>query len=183
VANWTVLVPVKSFTSAKTRLRDAGRLDAPDIAARLAEGVLRALAPRGPIVVSETDDVIEWATQRGYPTLRTRAQGLNPALHEAITASGARQVMIVHGDVARPEGLATFTPTAEVTVVTDRHGRGTNVLALTQARNFSLAFGPNSAQAHKAEAQRRGLRFERLDDTAWAVDIDEIEDLAFLPEM
>ena len=71
---------------------------------------------------------------------------------------------------------------AEVVIVPDRHGTGTNGLLLTPPDAIRPSFGPGSAARHRALARAAGAswRFERL--PSLLLDIDTGEDLAALRE-
>ena len=65
-----------------------------------------------------------------------------------------------------------------VTIVPDRRGDGTNVLALPTAAPFVFAYGTGSARRHQAEAERLGLPVRVVPDDALGWDIDTPDDLA-----
>jgi 2-phospho-L-lactate guanylyltransferase len=83
----------------------------------------------------------------------------------------------VHGDLRSPEGLGSFNPVEGITIVTDHHGRGTNVLALPTGLDFHFAYGSDSAQLHVLEAQRLGIDVTLIKDSPWRFDVDEPSDL------
>ena len=64
-----------------------------------------------------------------------------------------------------------------ITLVPDRYGNGTNVIALPTDAGFQFSYGPGSFARHRAEAQRLGLPLRVLDlpDLAW--DVDEPGDM------
>jgi 2-phospho-L-lactate guanylyltransferase len=171
------LVPVKAFSSAKARLRAAGIADAEVLAERLLRGVLLALGDSDLRIVCDSDEIEQWATSAGYPVYRAHARGLNESLTEAVSSLALDDVIIAHGDLADPSDLAAFAPGGGVTIVTDRHGRGTNVLAYPASSGFQLHFGPDSAAQHVDEARRLGLELHVISDSPWAHDVDEASDL------
>jgi 2-phospho-L-lactate guanylyltransferase len=63
--------------------------------------------------------------------------------------------------------------------VPDRHGDGSNVLAVPTGAGFSFSYGPGSFDAHRAEARRLELAFEVIDDPDLAWDVDGPDDLPF----
>jgi 2-phospho-L-lactate guanylyltransferase len=176
-----VVIPIKAFGSAKTRLRDfLGDEVASDLARDLAIAVIDAAAPRTCIVVCDDDEIAEVSMRRGAEPLRTETSGLNGSLQEAYGTLGERfdLVVIAHADIAEPSGLGTFEPDEGVTVVTDRHGLGTNVLALPTRTEYRFSFGDGSAARHVAEAARLDLACRVVTDSPWGLDIDGPEDLA-----
>jgi 2-phospho-L-lactate guanylyltransferase (CobY/MobA/RfbA family) len=75
-----------------------------------------------------------------------------------------------------PAGLGKFDPAPGITVVTDSHRTGTNVLALPTGLDFTFCFGTNSAQAHEREAQRLGIDVHMEFNSPWRYDVDEPDD-------
>jgi 2-phospho-L-lactate guanylyltransferase len=71
---------------------------------------------------------------------------------------------------------------AQVVIVPDRHGTGTNGLLLTPPDAIAPSFGPGSCERHRALALAAGLscRVERL--PSLLLDIDTGADLAALRE-
>jgi 2-phospho-L-lactate guanylyltransferase len=176
-----VVIPIKAFDSAKSRLREF--LDdevASDLARDLARGVIEASAPRERLVVCEDDEVEELAGALGAEPVRSNATGLNDAVQEAYQRLSDRfdVIIVAHADIARPAGLGSFEPEDGVTIVTDRHRQGTNVLALPTGIGFRFAFGANSAARHDAEAMRLGVARRVVTDSPWGLDVDGPEDLA-----
>ncbi len=181
-----VVVPVKSFRSAKQRL--APVLDAAarrQLAAELASGVIRAAAPWPVLVVSGDDEVAEFAKSHGAQSIDDPAQGLNAAVRagvDAVVGLGATLVVIIHADLpfarALPEYLSLegLDPD-EVLIVPDRHLAGTNVLAIPVPCRFEFHYGPGSHQLHRHEAERNGLHVVERRDQRLSLDIDTPVDL------
>lgn len=186
-AGTAVLVPVKSFDLAKGRLSD--RLDPGDrdrLARRLAAGVIAAARPLPTYIVCDSDLVADWATEIGVGVLEVTATGLNPAMTEAAVMArsmGHHRAIISHSDLPLAQDL-TWLDQAPfdrgVVVVTDRHGTGTNVLALPLDLDPSFVFhyGPGSADLHRSEAERLGLAVHMVDDERLGLDLDTPDDLA-----
>ena len=174
-----VLIPLKDFSLAKDRLRVAGIRDAGELAKNLAVGVILASAPRPVIVAAESDDIGSFARDHGVEVFQSNASGLNEAVSLAYRALGHRfsRVIIAHGDLARPQGLGAFQPEPGITIVTDRHGRGTNVLMMPTGLEFEFAYGHDSRSRHEAEARRLAQPCQVLSSSPWRLDIDEPGDL------
>ncbi len=174
-----VLVPLKSFGEAKSRLRSSPTVASVDELVReLARGVIAACSPRRVIVVSDNAEVATFALAEGAAYFHS-PPGLNAAVQAAyddLTAD-VDGVIVVHGDLLRPRGLGTNVFLPGVTVVTDRHGTGTNVLAVPTGARYRFQFGANSAQLHENEAHRLRLPVVVERQSPWGFDVDEPGDL------
>ena len=186
-----VLIPVKAFARAKSRL--AASLDPAQreqLARSMATAVVRAAAPLPVTVVCDDDDVAAWATSMGASVEMTPGVGLNGAVSEAVDrlrARGVERVVIAHGDLPFARSFDRFVPGAPdhrsphpangVVIVPDRRRSGTNVLSVPTDAGFRFAYGTGSLDLHLAEAARLGLPTEvwSFDDLGW--DVDEPEDL------
>jgi len=182
-----VLVPVKSFELAKGRLSEHLQADERGrLARRLATGVIAAAHPLPTYVVCDNDAVARWSTKVGADVMRVEAVGLNPAMTEAVelaAALGHNRAIISHADLPLAQDLTWLDDAPYdrgIVVVTDRHGTGTNVLALPLGLDPPLVFryGPDSASLHRAEAERLGLAVQVVDDERLGWDLDTPEDLA-----
>ena len=178
-----VVVPLKRFDLAKNRLRRSEGLDVTALAHQLATSVIQHSAPHHVIVVSESREVSEFARALGTEVFESRARDLNEAVQGACATLGDRfkQVMVVHGDLRYPSGLGSFFPDAGITIVTDHHQRGTNVLALPTGVDFKFSYGPDSRRRHESEADRLGLECRVITNSPWSFDVDEPHDLKDLP--
>lgn len=174
-----IVVPLKSFAVAKERLRLSGVIDTPRVARALAEGVVRASGPRDVFVVTESDDVADFALTLRARVLRSPEAGLNEAVTFAYEQLSPRydRIMVAHGDLRDPAGLGTFEPTAGVTIVCDHRGEGTNVLVVPAGLPFNFHFGPTSRQRHREECVRLELPFSEILTSPWRFDVDERIDL------
>jgi 2-phospho-L-lactate/phosphoenolpyruvate guanylyltransferase len=174
-----IVVPIKQFDVAKERLRLGGVAEVSSLARSLARGVLEASSPRHVVVVSESDDVTQFATEHGVEVLELPSNGLNSAVQGAYESLAGRydDVIVVHGDLRFPEGLGTFSFEPGITLVADHHGEGTNVLALPTGLEFRFAYGPGSLQRHADEAKRLGTEYRVITDSPWRFDVDEAVDL------
>jgi 2-phospho-L-lactate guanylyltransferase (CobY/MobA/RfbA family) len=179
VQDLAIVVPLKEFVRAKTRLRDGGVADVDDKIRELAIHVFEACRPRPLFVCCESDDVEDFARTHLTRPLRSSSTSLNEAVALAYQQLSREyeRIMIVHADLRRPEGLGTFAPLPGITIFSDHHGIGTNVLALPTGLDFTFGFGPGSADVHRREAERIGARYRMVRDSPWRFDVDEPSDL------
>ena len=178
-----VAIPVKQFTRAKSRLRESmTALRIEELSRSLVCGVIEACSPRPCVVLFDSDDVRQFALDRGALTLRVSDHGLNEAIRDAYRAlaSSYDLVIFAHGDLVAPTDLGSFEFADGATIVTDRHETGTNVLALPTNLPFQFHYGPGSALRHRLEVEKLGLPLRWISNSPWGLDIDGPEDLELL---
>jgi 2-phospho-L-lactate guanylyltransferase len=184
------LIPVRGFTTGKTRLADTLPVETRAsimqwmlggvVSAALESGVLSEL-----LVISPDTSVLAFARSldhRVVPIIqRDDAPGLNPAvtvgrdLAAARSASGllvlfADLPFLTAGDVA-----AIVEEPAGVVVASDRHRTGTNASLVRFAgrgQKFTYQYGRDSARRHAHEAARRGLTFATIQRPGTEFDLD-----------
>jgi len=173
------IIPVGTLASAKSRLGET--LDAEerqDLVDRLlVRTVTAALAVDGlhdVLVVSPDREVLGRAADLGARTLRQRSRGLNAGLREAredVVAGGATALLVLPIDLpfvsadairAVTDALSAL-PQPAVVLVPDRHGSGTNALALRLPDVIDFAFGRASRAAHRAAAETAGASYREVD--------------------
>jgi 2-phospho-L-lactate guanylyltransferase len=178
-----VVIPLRSFAEASTRLAPALTPDARAALARtMADRVHAAAAPLRVVVVSSAPEVLAWAAGHGCTTLP------DPGSLDAAADAGRRwaraheysRVVIVHADLPLAESLADVAVGGDAriaVIVPDHRNDGTPVLALPTDVEFPFAYGPGSAARHIAAARACGLEVRVLDDPALAFDVDTPADL------
>ncbi len=189
------ILPVKSFARAKQRLgatvADPMRQE---LAAAMVADVIEALSQTSEIeqtiVVTRESAIAQAALAAGAVLVEDAGEegqsaaallGIQRALQD-----GFGRVLCVPGDcpAADPAELAALlagaAAGAEVVVVPDRHGSGTNGLLLQPPGAIEPSFGPDSCARHLALAGAAGLtaRVEQL--PSLLLDIDTGADLAVL---
>ncbi len=178
-----VLVPIRSFDDAKSRLADvlsAG--ERRDLAHQMAKTVVAAAHDLPVKVVSDDAGVGDWAIALGVDVLAPGVRGLNQSITAAfaevrreLTFPDAR-VIIAHADLPLAHDLRVVIGKG-VAIAPDRHREGSNVMSIPASADFEFAYGPGSFELHKQEAARRGLTVTVIDDPRLGLDIDHPDDL------
>jgi 2-phospho-L-lactate guanylyltransferase len=175
---WTAIVPFKPAGTRKTRL--AARLSVPQrdqLSETLLWRTLTALTacPQvDNIVLLSTKVLPGW--QHGL--FADEGGGLNAELSRAQQKLGAENLVVVHADLP-------FVAATDITelighaatgcaIAPDRHGTGTNALALQGFPDFSFSFGDSSLETHRVKANGRERIVVR---PGLALDIDTPDDL------
>lgn len=188
-----VIVPIRSFSRAKSRLAsvldDGQRLT---LARTCAERVLTEAGIERSVVVCDDPEVATWAADLGVDVVIVESTGLNPALQEAVPRILATwqpsEVVVVHADLVFPDALHDLDAIApesddmlaRVVVIPDRHRDGTNVLALGSAvvARWRFAYGPGSFLAHCDLARLLDADLRIVEHPDLAIDLDTPDDLA-----
>ena len=178
-----VIVPVKAFDAAKSRLGTA--LDAAARAAlarAMADSVLAAAGTMPVTVACDDDGVAAWAIAAGASVVWTHGMDLNASIAAGVAAvvdDGCDRVVVSHADLPFATNLERVTWFGGATIVPDRRDDGTNVLCIpaSAAKEFTPAYGPASFPRHLAQLRDVGLdvRVARLADLRW--DVDEPADV------
>lgn len=192
----TVVIPVRSFEGAKSRL--GAVLDAEerrDLVERLLRrGVDAALATPGVaevLVVSPDPEVLAVAAAAGARPVLQSSRGLNPALQEARDAApGAVRMLVIPGDLptVSPAALASLLAAGNavgspsVVLATDRHGRGTNALLLDPPDVIDPAFGGDSRAGHAWLASSADAAFVEVPGVL-SLDVDTADDLLLVESL
>jgi 2-phospho-L-lactate/phosphoenolpyruvate guanylyltransferase len=201
------ILPVKRFALAKQRL---GTSVAEELRLELARAmvadVLLALSETASIdrtiVVTREDSLAAAAREQGALVLQDEAEeGQSAAVRIGIAAAmaeGLERVLCIPGDcpALEPEELESLlgpsgghpdssaSPLAggqaEVVIVPDRHGTGTNGLVLTPPDAIVPSFGPDSCERHRTLAHAAGVACLLRRPPSLLLDIDTGADLAAL---
>ena len=186
------ILPVKSFGAAKQRLSEslpAGTRR--ELAQAMFADVLAALrrvpALDAIAVVTADPDARAAAAREGALVLADTAQSGQSAaaligVRHAL-AEGYGRALLVPGDtpLLDPAELAGLAAAGDaVVIVPDRHGTGTNALALAPPDAIQPSFGPGSCARHVAAAEAAGVAYRVRELGTLAVDVDTPDDLAAL---
>ncbi len=192
--NATAVLPVKRFAAAKQRLAPGmGASHRAELAAAMLEDVLDAIgAARSierTIVVTSEPRAVELATAAGAELVADPNEGGHSGAALAGIARarelGAGRVVLLPIDcpLLAPrelERLLTGMPERYVGVVPDRHGTGTNALALAPPDAIEPSFGEGSCARHVAAAREAGIPYGVEELPSLALDLDTPADVVAL---
>lgn len=184
-----ILIPCKSFATGKSRLSPLLSATQRHALCRRFLGntlalALSLVAKVDVRVVSADPAVARAAAAIGIDCAVDGDTGLNAALAGAISGFLAsksdsidRDVLILPIDLAlatRTAVASVLAATADLVLVSDRSGHGTNMLRLRGAiaPRFNFQFGANSFPMHLQEAERLRLAVEVLRDANLGFDVD-----------
>jgi 2-phospho-L-lactate guanylyltransferase len=190
----TAVLPVKRFAAAKQRLAPGiGATHRAELAAAMLEDVLEAIGAARSIerviVVSSEPRAIDLAAARGAEVLPDPDQGGHTGAALAGIARarelGAERVVLLPIDcpllaTRELERLLTGMPERYVAIVPDRHGTGTNALALAPPDAIEPSFGEGSCARHVDAARDAGVPFGVEELPSLALDLDTPADVVAL---
>ena len=174
--SWTAIVPLKDEGERKSRL--AGVLEAAEraqLGQQWFEHVVDVLGRVSDLIVLSAERPSGWTGD----WRRDGGQGLNAELQRVYGELRPAPTAIFHADLPRlgEEDALTLFAAAEragCAIAPDRHGTGTNGLAIADGRRFRFAFGAGSFARHRAKA---APGFEIVERPGLALDVDTPDDL------
>jgi len=190
----TAVLPVKRFAAAKQRLAPGmGGTHRAELAAAMLEDVLEAIGAARSIerliIVTSEPRAIELATASGAEVLPDPEEGGHSGASLAGIARarelGAACVVLLPIDcpllaTSELERLLTGMPERYAAIVPDRHGTGTNALALSPPDAIEPSFGEGSCARHVAAAREAGVPFGVEELPSLALDLDTPADVVAL---
>ncbi len=190
----TAVLPVKRFDAAKQRLAtglkgERRRALAAAMVADVLEAIGEARSIERTIVVSGDPIAQELAAGVGAEVVPDPADaGHVEAALAGIAraeAEGATCVVLLPGDCPlldprELDRLLTGLPERYVGIVPDRHGTGTNALALSPPSAIVPAFGEGSCARHVVAARDAGIAFEVEELRSLGLDLDTPADVVAL---
>ncbi len=190
----TAVLPVKRFAAAKQRLAPGmGASHRAELAVAMLEDVLDAIAAARSIertvVVTSEPRAAELATAAGTELVADPDEGGHSGAALAGVARarelGAERVVLLPIDcpLLAPrelERLLTGMPERYVGVVPDRHGTGTNALALAPPDAIEPSFGAGSCARHVTAAREAGIPYGVEELPSLALDLDTPADIVAL---
>jgi 2-phospho-L-lactate guanylyltransferase len=190
----TAVLPIKRLDAAKQRLGagiddERRRTLVAAMAADVLEAIGEARSIERTIVVSGDPLVQELAAEVGAEVVPDPADaGHSEAALAGVAraeVNGAECVVLLPGDCPlldprELDRLLTAVPGSYVGIVADRHGTGTNALALCPPGAIVPAFGEGSRERHVAAAREAGIPFGVEELPSLELDLDTPADLIAL---
>ncbi len=188
------ILPIKRFDQAKQRLGEVlGGPAREALAAAMFTDVLtqvmQSASLEAVLVVSGEPDVQKIAGAAGAtliddPVDTGQSRATLAGLARA-AADGFERALLVPGDCplvdpAELDLLLHGSPAADVVIVPDRHGTGTNALLLGSSGRFEPEFGPGSLARHVQQANDKALDHRVTPVPSLGLDVDTGDDLAAL---
>lgn len=191
-----VVIPIKALSEVKQRLSPAySPPEREALCLYMLESLLHAVFGCEEIkhcyVVTPDAAVKEWLFER-FPqagVIRDESQsGLNGACilsAQYLLDSGEKSMLFLHGDLpfatsSDIQALAALSRQYAAVIVPDKHGTGTNALALTPPDVITPSFGAGSFMRHKAICEEAGLSYSIYQNEGLSMDIDSKEDAEWL---
>jgi 2-phospho-L-lactate guanylyltransferase len=186
-----LILPVKSFANAKQRLGGGfGAAQRAVLAEAMVQDVLAELARAavGPLVVVSKEPLALRLRPGAVKVKDESEQGQSAAALLGLDRArrlGCERALLVPADCPLVDAgelrdLAARAEALDVAIVPDRHGTGTNALALHTAGAFEPQFGPGSCARHVQQAAAKGLAHEVVQVPSLELDVDTREDASAL---
>lgn len=187
-----IVIPVKAFAAAKTRLSPIVSADArAGLAEAMCRDVFAAVADvRGVdriLVVTNEPRALAWADERGWERLKEHQQISESASVDMAcrhcAEQGVRTVLRLPADIplvcsSDIEALFSALPDSPgCVIVPSRDGSGTNALLRSPPAAFESHFGKDSFVAHLAAARAADLPVIVVRNGNIELDVDEPADL------
>ncbi len=187
---YRALVPVKSLSSAKSRLAsDLSQSQRETLVLNMLHHVLRVLLDSEVLeqvsVVSADLLVLKQVHLWGAHPLLEEQHGHNLALHAAALREkqeGVAALLTISADLPLLSSrdihdLVEQSAQHEVILAPSREGTGTNAILARPPLTVPYLFGPDSLQQYKEAARQRHLSVAIHHSIGLALDIDTIDDL------
>jgi 2-phospho-L-lactate guanylyltransferase len=176
--SWTALVPLKPPALGKSRLSLC--LSPGDRAALSRHLFERTIATLRDVPAIHAIHLLSAEPFFGWTGgwIRDEGRGLNQEIAAARDGLAPTRLLTVHADlpllaIADVAAMLDRAETLGCAIAADRHGKGTNAVALPPAADFDFAFGPDSLAKHLAQAAAGA----RIDRRGLALDCDTPRDL------
>jgi 2-phospho-L-lactate guanylyltransferase len=186
----TIILPVKPFEDAKTRLAPIlSTRQRADLSRRLYRHVLDVVVGLHEFarcaVVSRSAKVLDIARQAGADGIVETGNGLNAAIEQGMLAARQdRPILALCADLpllsADDVTAMLSQENCDIAIAADRAGQGTNGLFMARPGLIQPQFGIGSCRAHQRAAANAGLRCVIVRRPGLAADIDTPADVLAL---
>lgn len=190
-----IIIPFRGAGTAKSRLAESLSDEARQQVARaMFQHVLNVACEvagaKNVLVTSPCTSAIRTARRAGANGIKEKLSGLNEAVDAArahLHQRGALTVTVIAADLpllkaSNVAALMRCVRDGFIGIAPDRHGSGTNALALPVRVPFRFQFGPESRYYHQMQGRHQGFTTRLLRQPGLASDVDAIEDLDLLSD-
>lgn len=183
MTDWIALVPWKQGPDSKSRLGNVlDPLQRTALSQHMAGHVVACLAQ---VQAIRAVHLLSPAAMPVWPAdwLPDEGHGLNRELTRVRAQFGDAPILVIHADLPHltiedVTALLTASAATGAAIAPDRHGKGTNAIALTHARSFDFAFGHDSFALHLAQIPDAAI----IDPPGLSFDLDTPADLELARE-
>lgn len=179
MTGWLAIVPRKPCGESKSRL--ATHLDGSARSALVDEMAAHVLSVLAGVPRVRSTVILGPPMPEGgdWSLLPDRGRGLNAELAAARRTWFSRPLLVIHADLpllaqADVESLLDAAECSGIALAADRHGLGTNAVALMPRIPFRFRFGDDSLRIHRDQHSPRPAI---VDAAGLALDVDEPADL------
>jgi len=186
----SLLVPVRSFSQAKTRLDPILSESERESAMRdYVANVVRAAKNTQEItdifLISSDNDVALAAHEYSVHFFDSELS-LNAVVRDCAPNVENDGIIVAHGDLPLIENfddICTSLEDFDVVLAPDRHRSGTNVLAHRSTIDFTYSFGDHSLRSHEHQCIQHGYCYLLIQSVHYGLDIDTKDDFALLQKI
>ena len=180
-----IVVPIRSFTYAKTRVDPSPSDSKALMISQSAEAVIEAARAYPTFVLTKDSVVTTWAHERGTKVITELGRGLNAELNYAgnfLHKHGFTRMVIALADVPLVSSfdIQQAASAPSFWIVSDRSQNGTNVLGLELPIKINLSFGSRSFASHLSEISRTKGEVEVITSSYACYDLDTPADIEAL---
>lgn len=181
----TVIIPLRSFMSGKTRLNITSPEQRRQFLGTCAQFVISSSRNYPTIILTRDAEVAQWARDQSLEVFNDIGQDLNSSLEACLAQlanTKVERVTIVLGDIPLmfPIDLSQAFDSHKAWILKDRQGVGTNMFSFDLPLRFGLSYGSNSYQNHLRSLKTHGVEYVVPSLRLAQYDVDSPDDLVEL---
>lgn len=181
----SLLIPVRSFADAKTRLGSILTSEEREVAMRrfvstVVSAGKNTIDVADITLISNDVDVRAFAHELSVEIFQCE-RNLNESLQLSVNQAAQDTVIIAHGDLPWIQdftAICDYLSANDVAIAPDRHRQGTNILAHPKKTPFLYKFGANSLKRHVSQCTAKRYSYVLLESQEYGFDVDTPDDFA-----